>query len=213
MQTPPVDFQQILASPALTWQEGINYFEGKGMLNNTLQELIADLEKHGIDYNLIGAGALNQHGYQRFTVDIDLLLTPDGLQQFRDKLVGLGYRPSFEGSRKKFIATGNKVPIDIITSGEYPGDGKPKPVQFHDPKENFVIIKGIKTVDLETLINLKLASGLTTHGRLKDLADIEELIKVKDLNESFADNLNSFVRDKFKELASGVAQAKKEGFF
>ncbi len=195
----------------LIWQEGIDFFQGKGMLNNTLRRLIADLEKHGIDYNLIGAIALNQHGYPRFTVDIDLLLSPEGLLLFQEKLIGAGYRPAFEGAQKKFRSTQENVPIEIIVTGEYPGDGKPKPVQFHDPSENFVIIEGMKTVNLETLINLKLASGLTAPGRLKDLADVEELIKIKDLDESFAELLNPFVREKFVELARGVRLAKEQG--
>lgn len=206
------DFQQILASPNLTWQEGLDFFRGKGMINNTLRRLADDLEKHGIDYSLIGAAALNRHGYQRFTVDIDLLMSPEGLQKFQDELVGLGYRPAFEGAKKKFRSTQENVPIEIIVTGEYPGDGKPKPVRFHDPQENFVIIDGVKTVNLETLINLKLASGMTAPDRLKDLADVQELIKIKELNESFADRLNPFVRDKFIELARVVAQAKEQEF-
>jgi hypothetical protein len=204
------DFQQILTSPILTWQEGLNFFQGKGLMNKTLLRLVADLNKHGIDYNLIGAVALNQHGYQRFTVDIDLLMSPEGLQKFHDELVGLDYRPAFEGAKKKFRSTGENVSIDIIVAGEYPGDGKPKPVRFHDPQENFVIIDGIKTVNLETLINLKLTSGMTARGRLKDLADVEELIKIKGLDESFADHLNPFARDKFIELARGIALARSE---
>jgi len=204
------DFQQILDSPLLTWQEGFDFFRGKGMINNTLHRLVADLEKHGIDYSLIGAAALNQHGYRRFTVDIDVLMSPEGLQKFQAELVGLGYRPAFEGAKKKFRSTQENVPIEIIVAGEYPGDGKPKPVRFHDPQENFVVIEGIKTVNLETLINLKLASGMTAPGRLKDLADVEELIKIKDLDESFADKLNQFVREKFVELARGVALAREQ---
>ncbi len=204
------DFQQILASPNLTWQEGLDFFQGKGMINQTLLRLVADLEKHGIDYNLIGAAALNRHGYQRFTVDIDLLMSPEGLQKFQDELVGLGYPPAFEGAKKKFRSTNENVPVEIIVAGEYPGDGKPKPVRFHDPQENFVVIDGVKTVNLETLINLKLASGMTAPDRLKDLADIQELIKIKELDESFAERLNPFVREKFIELARGVALARAE---
>ncbi|MDX2032547.1 MAG: hypothetical protein SF339_17870 [Blastocatellia bacterium] len=203
------DFQQILASPILTWEEGNRFFQGKGMLNNALTRLIADLEKHGIDYNLIGAGALNQHGYSRFTADIDLLLTPEGHQRFLKELIGRGYRPAFEGAQKKFRSTADNVPIEFIVAGEYPGDGKPKPIRFHDPSEHFVIIEGIKTVDLETLIALKLASGMTAPGRLKDLADVEELIRIKQLDESFAERLDAFVRDKFTELARGVALARE----
>jgi hypothetical protein len=194
------DFQQVLASPVLAYEEGLNFFEGKGMLNETLSKLVDDLERHGIDYAVIGAVALNQHGYQRFTSDIDLLLTKEGLEIFQRELVGMGYRPAFEGARKKFRATARNVPIEIITAGEYPGDGKPKPISFPEPSESYLTINGVKTVTLELLITLKLASGLTAPGRLKDLADVQELIKLKQLTADFADELHPFVREKFLEL-------------
>lgn len=199
------DFQQVLSSPVLAYEEGLNFFEGKGMLNETLKRLADDLEKHGIDYLVIGAIALNQHGYQRFTADIDLLLSSEGLEKFQAELIGLGYRPAFEGARKKFRATDRNVPIEIITTGEYPGDGKPKPISFPDPKDNAVMINGIRTVTLEMLVNLKLASGMTDPGRLKDLADVQELIKVKKLEAAFADDLHPFVRAKFLELHRGAS--------
>lgn len=202
------DFQQVLSSPLLAYEEGLNFFEGKGMLNETLRQLAEDLEKHGIEYNVIGAIALNQHGYQRFTVDIDLLLSKEGLEKFHEELVGRGYRPAFEGARKKFRSTDRNVPIEIITAGEYPGDGKPKPISFPDPKESRVIINGINTVTLEMLINLKLASGMTDPGRLKDLADVQELIKIKGLEADFAERLHPFVREKFLELYRGVEQSR-----
>jgi len=194
------DFQQVLASPVLAYEEGLNFFEGKGMLNETLSKLVLDLERHEIDYVVIDAIALNQHGYQGFTSDIDLLLSQEGLEVFQQELVGMGYRPAFEGARKKFRATARNVPIEIITAGEYPGDGKPKPIRFPEPNEAYVVINGVKTVTLELLITLKLASGMTAPGRLKDLADVQELVKLKHLTADFADRLHPFVREKFIEL-------------
>src|SRR5437867_373168 len=96
------DFQQILSSPTEAYAEGLRFFMGKGLLNNALRSVASDLEAHGIDYSVIGAIALNQHGYRRFTEDIDLLLTKEGLEKFREELIGLGYRPAFEGSTKTF---------------------------------------------------------------------------------------------------------------
>src|SRR5216684_318056 len=173
------DFQEILASPTETYAEGLRFFRGLGMANDALRRLITDLAAHGIDYNVIGAVALNQHGYRRFTEDIDLLLTKEGLERFREELVGLGYRPAFEGSRKQFRATEGNVRVEIVTTGEYPGDGLPKPVRFPDPADVAIEIDGIKTITLEKLVELKLASGMSAPHRLKDLADVQELIKVK----------------------------------
>jgi Nucleotidyl transferase of unknown function (DUF2204) len=202
------DFQKTLSSPTEAYQEGLRFFMGKGLLNNALRRVASDLEEHGIDYSVIGAVALNQHGYRRFTEDIDLLLTKEGLEKFREELVGLGYRPAFEGSTKKFRTAQENVPIEIITSGEYPGDGLPKPVKFPDPSESFVVIDGVRTISLEKLVELKLASGMTAPDRLKDLADVQELIKTKSLDSSFALSLHSFVREKFLEFQKAVQQAK-----
>ena len=189
------------------------------MINDALKRLAADLESHGINYSVIGAIALNQHGYRRFTEDIDLLLTKEGLEKFRERLVGLGYVPAFADAQRKFRTTEENIPVEIITAGEFPGDGRPKPVSFPDPGEHFVVIEGIKTISLEKLIELKLTSGMTAGDRLKDLADVQELIKLKGLDESFAENLNEFVREKYRELcrdvsgASGASDAKeREGF-
>jgi len=204
-----VDFQSVLASPDAAYNEGVKLFRGKGMLNNALRKIAADLDREKIDYLAIGAMALNRHGYRRFTEDIDLLLTLEGLERFRELLVGRGYRPAFEGARKKY-RTSENIPLEVITTGEYPGDGKPKAVVFPDPQQFAVVIDGIKTISLEKLIELKLASGLTAPHRLKDLADVQELIKVKHLNKTYAENLDASVRDKFIELAEAVAAAGDE---
>ena len=108
-----VDFQTVLLSPDVTYAEGVRFFKGKGMLNKALKRIAADLDRHGIDYAAIGAIALNRHGYKRFTEDIDLLLTREGLEKFREKLVGLGYRPAYEGAQKKFRTTDENIPVDI----------------------------------------------------------------------------------------------------
>lgn len=200
-----IDFQKTVQSPVSAYQEGLRFFMGEGILNETLRRVVHDLENRRIEYSLIGAVALNQHGYRRFTEDIDLLLTREGLEKFQTELVGLGYRPAFEGATNKFRTILENVTVEIITAGEFPGDGKPKPVVFPAPSENQTEIDGVKTLTLEKLIELKLASGMTAPHRLKDLADVQELIKVKDLQADFAEKLNPYVREKFLELQKAVA--------
>ncbi len=204
-----MDFQDLITSPTEAYQEGLRFFMGEGVLNHTIQQLRRDLESAGIDYSVIGALALNQHGYRRFTEDIDLLMTKEGLQKFQHILVGLGYRPAFEGAIKKFRTIRENVPVEIVTTGEYPGDGLPKPVRFHDPKDHFVVIEGIKTVTLEKLIELKLASGMSAPDRLRVLADVQEMIRLKKLGAEFADKLNPYVREKFLELYRAVDPARE----
>jgi hypothetical protein len=202
------DFQALISSPTAAYAEAVRFFNGTGMLNDALSRLVRDLDTHHIDYAIIGAVALNQHGFQRLTVDIDVLLTKDGLDRFRNDLVGRGYRPAFEGAKKKFRTTKENIPVDIITTGEYPGNGSPIPVIFPDPTDASVNIDGVNTVTLEKLIELKLASGITATDRLKDLADVQELIKIKALDQGFAVHLNEFVRRKYLDLYQGVVSAR-----
>jgi len=187
-----------------TFEEGLRYFMGEGELNKTVARLGRDLDEHGIEYAVIGAVALTAHGYPRFTADVDVILTKEGLEVFHNELVGLGYRPAFEGARKKLRSTLNGVAIEIITEGEYPGDGKPKPVSFPNPSRASVEIEGVRVVTLEKLIELKLASGMTAPDRLKDLADVQELIKARHLSRKFANRLNPYVQEKYLELMAAV---------
>ncbi|HXH70599.1 MAG TPA: hypothetical protein VNI60_09745 [Pyrinomonadaceae bacterium] len=205
---PTLNFQKIISTPVSAYEEGLRFFMGQGTLNETLRRVVKDLENHEISYNVIGAVALNNYGYRRFTEDIDLLLTKVGLKKFQNELVGLGYRPAFEGATRKFRTTRENVTIEIITAGEFPGDGKSKPVRFPNPNESDIEIDGIKTLSLEKLVELKLASGMTAPHRLKDLADVQELIKIKSLSADFAKKLNPFVREKFLELQKAVADAR-----
>jgi hypothetical protein len=55
-----------------------------------------------------------------------------------------------------------------------------------------------------SLIEIKLASGMTAPSRLRDLADVLELIKTLNLPLELADKLNPYVQEKFRELWRGA---------
>ena len=202
------DFERITSSPTATYEEGLAFFRGQGVLNRTLHRITADFERNGIDYAVIGAIALNQHGYKRFTEDVDVLVTREGLERFRERLVGLGYRPAFEGARTQFLSVQDNVRVELVMSGDYPGDGLPKPVRFPHPNDFVEVIDGVRTMTLAKLVELKLASGMTALDRLKDLADVQEVVRVKDLDAAFAEKLDESVRSKYLELQGAVASAK-----
>ena len=190
------------------YEEARRYFMGEGILNKALARLSHDLETHGIDYAVIGPTALLAYGYPRLTEDIDLVMTADGLEKFHQELVGLGYAPAFPGARKRLRSTSDGVSIEVMTTGEYPGDGKPKPVSMPTPSEASTEIDGVRFVTLEKLIELKLASGISAPHRLKDLADVQELIKIRKLDEDFATKLDPYVRPKYLELEAAVRQSE-----
>jgi Nucleotidyl transferase of unknown function (DUF2204) len=179
--------------------EGSRFFQGKSEVQRTLQKITRKLEELGIDYVVVGGMAMFQHGYRRFTDDVDLLVTREGLKEIHDKLSGLGYLPPFPGS-KNLRDTEHGVKIEFLVTGAFPGDGKDKPVAFPSPNAVAEEIDGIRYVTLPTLIELKLASGMTSSERMRDLADVIELIKALDLASSFAEKLHPFVQEKYKQL-------------
>jgi hypothetical protein len=109
------------------------YFMSEGRLIETLRRLATRLRDEGIPYALLGGMALGEHGYVRMTEDVDVLLTPQGLEQFRERLVGRGYVGTHPGATRTFRDTESGVRIKVPVSGDYPGDGKPKAVSFPDP--------------------------------------------------------------------------------
>jgi hypothetical protein len=189
--------------------EGDRFFRGEDAVFKSLRKIARKLDELGVPYAVVGAMALNAHGFRRLTVDVDLLVTRDGLKAVHDALEGLGYVPPFEGS-KHLRDTEYGVRVEFLVTGDYPGDGKPKPVAFPDPAAVSVEKDGIKYLGLATLVELKIASGMTNPGRLKDLGDVQEVIKVLGLPVDFADQLNPFVRDRYAELWAGVQQGARE---
>ena len=207
MVTHPTNLERERSIPEI-YAEGLRYFMGEGKLNKTLARLAHDLDERGIDYIVIGAVALLAHGYPRFTEDIDLVMTKEGLEKFHEELIGLGYAPAFPGARKRLRSTSDGVSIEVMTTGEYPGDGKPKSVSMPAPADAGTEIDGIRFVTLEKLIELKLASGISASDRLKDLADVQELIKIRKLDADFALKLDAYVRPKYLELEAAVRKSE-----
>jgi hypothetical protein len=191
-------------------KESEAFFMNEGKVHTTLKRLARDLEEEGISYAVIGGMALNLWGYTRETVDVDILLTREGLEQFRNRLVGHGYVLAFAGAAKTFRYAETQVKVEVITAGEYPGDGKPKAVVFPDPALARQDRDGYWIVTLEKLIELKLASGLSAPHRMRDLVDVQDLIGVLDLPLELADRLDGSVRTEYQRLW-GLAHYEDDG--
>jgi len=173
---------------------------GRGKVHQTMERITDRLREENIPYAIIGGMAINAHGFIRETTDVDLLTTPAGLDEIHKKLVGRGYVPAFQGARKALRDTTTGVKVEFITAGEYPGDGKPKPVVFPDPRDTSVDIEGESVIRLETLIELKLASGLSAPHRISDLGDVARLIQELKLSRELGERLDASVRDEYYRL-------------
>jgi hypothetical protein len=175
------------------------HFEKDSQVFRTLRDVTKRLDELGIPYAVAGAMAMFEHGVRRFTEDVVILVSAEGLKQIHKNLVGRGYRPKFEGAKNlRDAATG--VSIEFIVEGQYPGDGRPKPVAFPNPTSVAQELDGIKFLNLPALVELKLASGMTSPDRAKDLVDVQELIRTLALPSDFADQLNEYVQPRFRDI-------------
>lgn len=175
------------------------FFMGVSDVHAALARVTHRLEDLGVCYAVCGGLAVHAHGHLRATTGVDLLVTADGLDRFKQAAVGLGWIEKFPGSRGLKDAD-RKVPIDFLVAGGIPGDGTPHGVVFPDPASVAIERAGVRFVKLESLIEMKLTSGITLPQRLQDLADVVALIRVHRLQMEFGDGLHPFVREKWAEL-------------
>jgi hypothetical protein len=185
--------------PEWALSEGGRFFEGKSAVNEALRKIARRLDDLGVPYAVVGGMALFQHGFRRFTEDVHILIRPEDLETIHQRLDGLGCTRPYAGA-KNLRDTELGVRVEFLIAGQFPGDGKPKPVAFPDPAAIVIERDGVKYIGLPTLVELKLASGISSAARLKDLADVQELIKVLGLPRDFASSLNPYVRPKYDEL-------------
>lgn len=175
------------------------FFMGESDVQRALYKLTGIFEAEGIPYAIIGALALNAYGHRRATVDVDVVLRDEDLQRFKAKYVGQGYAERVAGTGK-LLDTELDVKVDILSTGRFPGDGRPKPIAFPDPATTAIRGDQFALFPMPRFVELKLASGMTAPHRLHDLADVLNLVRSAKLPADFALQLHPWVREKFREL-------------
>jgi hypothetical protein len=169
------------------------FFQGKDPVHKTMRRLVKRLEKAGIPYVIVGGMALYFHEYRRATNDVDLVVTPEGLAEFRKQFVPKNYS-LIEGRSRHFLDKQSQVKVDILVMGGIPGRGHQTPIRFPDPNVVGEVIDNVRVADLPTLIEMKLAAR-----RHQDFADVEKLILFNNLDESFAQRVHPSVRQDYIE--------------
>ncbi len=176
------------------------FFMGTSSIHAAMRRLTDAMNELQIPFAIAGAMAANAHGHTRTTADVDILIRREDLARFKERYIGVGWVDKFEGSKNFRDAVCN-VDIDALIVGSYPGDGLAKPVIFPPPEEVAEVHNdGIPVISLKTLLELKLASGMTAPHRMQDLADVMNLICINQLPLDYADSLDPYVADKFHEL-------------
>lgn len=160
------------------------------------------LAQNGIDHAIVGGVAVCLHGYQRNTVDLDLLIRPEDAEAFRSALEADGFQ--WQEKEKEFHSPSG-VPVQCVMMGEREGSGQE--TKFPDPADAKAVttVEGLPVLSLASLIQAKIACGLGNMRRThKDFADVVELIAIHQLDGSFARFLHKSVRKEYRELVRRV---------
>jgi hypothetical protein len=152
----------------------------------------------GIAHALLGGVAVCLHGYQRNTVDVNLLIRKEDSEAVRNTLKEGGY--SWQRKEAEFRSDSG-IAIQFLLGGDPAGPGSevmlPDPGDGHSTTQ----IDGLPVLTLARLIESKIACGQGNLRRThKDFADVVELIIQHRLNGSFARFLHKSLRPIYRTL-------------
>ncbi len=170
--------------------------------NENLWQVAEDCHKAlaaaNVPYTVCGGVAVCLHGYQRNTVDLDLIVRSADSRTIRSALEQLGLE--WDQTRAEFRTT-TGIAVQFLYAGEPAGNGSEVRLPEPEGEVNVEIVEGIPVLRLSKLIEIKIACGTGNIRRThKDLADVVELIVVRKLDGRFTRYLHPSVRSTFREL-------------
>lgn len=166
------------------------------------------LEEAGIQHAVCGGVAICLHGYQRNTIDLDLIIHAEDAQAIQALLIeaGLEWLPE----TKEFRTTSG-IPVQFLYSGSRAGSGSVVRLPRLDEAGAIEMIDSLPVLRLSKMIEAKLACGEGNMRRThKDFADVVELIMVRGLDSSFSRHLHKSLRKTFKELVQRTKHEPEE---
>lgn len=155
---------------------------GTSGIVETARAAVSVLAQHDIPHLIVGGLALQEHGYPRVTIDVDIVV-PDVLEAV-EFITADVTGPFFvvHGVGGRVEDRRNGVEIDFLPAGRVLRRGCKVP--FPELK---TVAETPQIVSLEVLISLKLDSWAgSPNRRLKDKADVVELIKYRKLPRDLA---------------------------
>jgi len=171
---------------------------GSTNIEKTLLKALKVLKLFKIPHYVCGAFAVQEHGWPRYTVDVDIIV-PD-VQFAREKLAMNGFKEN-PGSKMTVTDRETKVEIDVL-----PGGGKVGPSPVAVPMPTKVSDKP-QILALTDLISVKLSSYIgSPFDRARDYADVVELVKANRPSRDLA--VNPKVRGEYHKIWDGLHTKK-----
>ena len=170
--------------------------------NENLWQVAAEchrvLSEAAVPHTVCGGVAVCLHGYQRNTVDVDLIIRKSDASLVKAALESAGMQ--WHQEQVKSCSTGG-IAVQFLYSGDRAGSGSE--VVLPDPEGDQIVesVEGLPVLRLSKLIEIKIACGSGNVRRThKDFADVVELIAIRQLDSSFARHLHKSVRKTYREL-------------
>jgi hypothetical protein len=159
------------------------------------------LRASALPFRLVGGLAVVHHGYERLTIDIDVLVPADAGRVLTDRALAAAGFERLSPQRLRHAATG--VRVDLLAAGTVLR-GRRGDRALPGPREVAGSSRDEDVAGLEALVALKLDAG-----RRQDLTDVLELLKRRGDAEYLA--LEAAVRpDLHSELAALRDEALEE---
>jgi hypothetical protein len=163
---------------------------------------VAVLAEHGIPHLVVGGLAVQEYGYPRVTIDVDIVV-PDVLEAVEWLTANLS-GPFFRVPeiQDRVEDRRNGVEIDLLPAGKVVKRGCKIP--FPQPGK---VAEQFQIISLEELLSLKLDSWSNSpNKRLKDKSDVVELILRRKLPRDLA--VNPAVRALYTETWDALQSEK-----
>jgi hypothetical protein len=171
---------------------------GNENLWDTAAECHRVLTEAHVPHSVCGGVAVCLHGYQRNTVDLDLIIRKSDSQQVKTILEQAGLE--WISDQAEFRSP-NGIAVQFLFAGDRAGSGSEVYLPEPEGDSNIEVLEGLPVLRLSKLIEIKIACGMGNVRRThKDLADVVELIAVRKLDSRFARYLHKSVRKEFREL-------------
>ena len=171
---------------------------GTSGLERTARAAASTLAHHGVAHLIVGGLAVQEHGYPRLTLDVDIVVPDvlDALELLTADLSGPFVR--VPGLQDRVKDSRNGTMVDLLPGGRVLRTGCKVP--FPEPS---AVADVPRIVGIEDLISLKLDSwNGSPLRRVKDKADVVELISRRNLPRDLA--VAPVVRNLYLEIWDGL---------
>lgn len=175
---------------------------------NQLEEVQSKAKELKLDFMLMGGLAVIEHGFARFTNDIDLMVRRSAAAEWSQILQGLGYRLFHDGGN--FHQYERKMPdswpLDLMLAQDPTFDGL---LEVSIPRT--VMGVAIRMVSLNHLIALKLhvIKQGKMHRFLDDLTDVIELVRINRLDLQTQEYRDLFLKYGTADLYDKIQRLSK----